>query len=269
MMWAKTLSTCKDPSDYAYCVCEVYSTGYSQPNRKQISVELLEKGIARADCSSMVSWVLYMGGFLPECPWFYTAIERDYLKERGWRELESGMFAPERNDVLWREGHTALYIGHGLVAELVHDENWDAGWEGEQAGDQTGDESRLIQFKGYDWEYILRAPDDVRNPEEKDEEKGECEMTFIFRPNGDEKQPLMFYDGGWISPLESEAERDAVVEAYRKATGRDIPMFEIGTPDAPYGTEFMKVVQRKWHFVTLLDEIKDLLVKVANKVGAW
>lgn len=268
-MWAKTLSTCKDPSDYAYCVCEVYSTGYSQPNRKQISVELLEQNIARADCSSMVSWVLYMGGFLKECPWFYTAIERDYLKERGWRELESGVFPPERNDVLWREGHTAIYIGNGLVAELIHDENWDAGWEGEQAGDQTGDESRLIQFKGYDWEYILRAPDDVRNHEEKDEEEGDSEMTFIFRPNGDEKQPLMFYDGGWISPLESDAEKDSVAEAYRKATGRDIPMFEIGTPDAPYGTEFMKVVQRKWHFGTLLDEIKDLLVKVANKVGVW
>lgn len=276
-MWARTLSVCKDPSDFAYCVCEVYSTGYSQPNRKQISIERLEKGIARADCSSMVSWVLYMGGFLTECPWFYTAIERDYLKNRGWTELESGLFAPERNDVLWREGHTAIYIGHNLVAELIHDENWDAGWEGEQAGDQTGDESRLIQFKGYEWEYILRAPDSVRNPDKEDETvERKQEMTFLFRPNDDEKQPMMFYDGGFISVLANEDEEASVKEAYKKATGLDIPVISIGTKDAPYGTRFMAVVQRKWDLLdrfaeigAKIDSLRALVLKVVNKMGAW
>lgn len=274
--FARTLSACKDPSDFAYCVCEVYSCGYSQPNRRQISVETLEKGIARADCSSMVSWVLYMGGFLPECPWFYTAVERDYLQEHDFTELECGVFAPQRNDVLWRSGHTAIYIGDGLVAELIHDENYDAGWEGEEAGDQTGDESRLISYLPYQWDYILRY--NGRDEESEDEEESEdvMSMTFIFRPNDDEKQPLMFYDGGFISVIENDDERVAAQEAYKKVTGKDLPLISIGTKEAPYGTRFMSMVQRKWDLLdrfaeigAKIDSLRALVLKIVNKLGAW
>lgn len=41
-MWAHNLDTCKDPSDYAYCTCAVYSCGYSQPNRKNLTFKRLE-----------------------------------------------------------------------------------------------------------------------------------------------------------------------------------------------------------------------------------
>ena len=88
-MWAKTLDTCQDPSDYAYCTCAVYSCGYSQPNRKHISVMYLEQGIAETDCSAGVSWWLYMGGYLDECPWFHTAIERDYLTAHGFEAIDA------------------------------------------------------------------------------------------------------------------------------------------------------------------------------------
>lgn len=218
--FAHTLSACKDPSDFAYCVCEVYSCGYSQPNRKQISIETLEKGIARADCSSMVSWVLYMGGFLPECPWFYTSIEREYLQEHDFTELECGVFAPQRNDVLWRSGHTAIYIGDGLVAELIHDENNDAGWEGEKAGDQTDDESRIIHYDSSKWEYILRLPHEDIPESEVDE------MTFTFHIDGDTGKPMQFCDGTRVRGIKDLHELGELRHAYRQATGKDLQHVE-------------------------------------------
>ena len=239
-MWSKTLSTCKDPADYAYCVCVVYSTGYSQPNRKQISVMRLESGIARADCSSMVSWVLHMGGFLPECPWFYTAIERDYLKEHNFTELECGIFEPKRNDVLWRPGHTALYIGEGLVAELIHDENNDAGWEGEEAGDQTGDESRLISYNPNEWDYMLRY-----NKQEVPSIQGVDEMIAIVQPNDDKR--LVYIDGAFAHPLEHPDEAEALDMLYAAThNGAKIPRTKIGDKDAPWGTRLIDAINRKW-----------------------
>ena len=240
-MWSKTIETCKDPSDYAYCTCAVYSCGYSQPNRKNLTFKRLENGTAESDCSAAVNTWLYWGKFLDELVYFYTAVEVDYLTEKGFK-LYTHNATPKRNDVLWRSGHTGLYIGDNLQAELLRDENHDAGWEGSIAGDQDGGESIVTTYQPWNWTYILR----LENPPSYDdgEDESEEDMTFVFRPNGDERKPLMLYDGGIIHPLGKQNELDAIKEAYKKTYKRDIPVFSLGNKDNNLGDAFIAAIKR-------------------------
>lgn len=236
--WVTNIDECMDASDYAYCTCAVYSCGYSQYDRKNISVERLKNGTAETDCSAGVSWWLYKGGLLGENPWFYTAIEIDYLTEHGFALLKASDVTPKRNDVLWRSGHTALYIGDGMQAEALWSENRSIDGE---PGDQTGGETLVREYPAGGWDYILRPP--AREKEEDTED----EMVCVFRPNNDESQPLCYYDGVEVHPLESQAKYDAVNEMYQKLHGgKSIPTISLGEKTAPYGTEFIQVTQTKW-----------------------
>lgn len=241
MLWAKTLETCKDPSDYAYCTCAVYSCGYSQPNRKNLTFKRLENGTAESDCSAAVNTWLYWGKFLNELVYFYTAVEVDYLTEKGFK-LYIPNATPKRNDVLWRSGHTGLYIGDNMQAELLRDENHDAGWEGSIAGDQDGGESIVTTYQPWNWTYMLR----LENPPTYDDFESEEEMTFIFRPNGDETKTLCLYDGGTVHTLLSQNEVDAIKEAYRKCHDSEIPMFELGNKSNKLGDAFIDAIKRKY-----------------------
>ena len=61
-------------------------------------------------------------------------------------------------------------------------------------------------------------------------------MQFIYKPDG--KDYLVYHSGSANIQLMSEDAKDAVVEAYKKATGRDIPVFEFGTKEAPLAARF-------------------------------
>ena len=228
-MWAQTLTDCNDPSDFAYCTCAVYSCGYSQPNRKNISPAKLQNGIAETDCSAGVSWWLFMGRFLDHNPWFHTAIERDYLIDNGFMCFTFGTVELERNDVLLREakpgvlGHTALYIGDGLQAEAVRDENHDAGYEGTIPGDQDGGET-VVNYVTQDWDYVLRKKY-IPNFE------GVRHMTFLFTCDGKNKGHVYFYDGGNIFLIANKAQQSCVKDAYKKANGKEIPFFHLADGD--------------------------------------
>ena len=121
MGWAHRLKDCNDPADWGYCTCAVYSCGYSQPHRDWLTVERLEAGTAETDCSYGVGWWLYKGGYLDDNPAFSTATMLDYFRGLGWVIIDAnaGFVALERNDVLLRQGHTALYIGDGMQAEAT------------------------------------------------------------------------------------------------------------------------------------------------------
>lgn len=240
-MFPDRLSECKDPSDYAYCTCAVYSCGYSQPNRKNLTFRRLENGTAESDCSAAVNTWLYWGKFLDELVYFYTAVEVEYLMGKGFTPYTMEA-TPRRNDVLWRSGHTGLYIGNNLQAELLRDENHDAGWEGSIAGDQDGGESIVTTYQPWNWTYILR----LENPPSYDDGKDESEeeMTFVFLPNGDKNQAMMLYDGGIIHPLGRPCELDAVKEAYKKTYNKDIPIFELGNKDNKLGDAFIAAIKR-------------------------
>lgn len=230
---------CKDPSDYAYCTCAVYSCGYSQPNRKHISVERLESGTAECDCSSGVSWWLYMGGFLDECPWFHTAIEREYLLEHGFEMFPFTEGKLERNDVLWREGHTGLYIGDSMQAEALRTERHDAGWNGSEEGDQDGGET-VVRLMTYDWEYYLRKVDEPR----RKRGQGADEMICIIQPN--EESILWYIDGANVHPLAHPDEAEAIRKLYKETHGGEkIPEFKFGTKSAPWATRLKDALCRK------------------------
>ena len=168
--WAHSLEDCRDASDYAYCTCAVYSTGYSQQDRENISIQRLKDGTAETDCSYGVNAWLYWGGLLDELIGFWTAIEIDYLVSKGFALLPATV-APRRNDVLWRSGHTALYIGDGMQAEALWSE--DHSYDG-APGDQTGGETLVREYPAGGWTYILRPP-----AKEEIEETGDGMLACI------------------------------------------------------------------------------------------
>jgi hypothetical protein len=117
-----------------------------------------------------VSWWLWKGGYLDECPWFHTKIEREYLQEHGYDLIDAnaGFVKMQRNDVLWRPGHTALYIGEGMQAEALRTERHDAGYDGSTPGDQDQGET-VVRKLTMDWDYVIRK----RNPPTYEPDGGE------------------------------------------------------------------------------------------------
>ncbi len=174
--WAKSLEECRDAADYAYCTCVVYSCGYSQDDRKNLTFDLLRRGEAETDCSYGVNAWLYWGGLLDELIGFWTAIEIDYLVSKGFTLLPATV-APRRNDVLWRSGHTALYIGDGMQAEALWSE--DHSFDG-APGDQTDGETLVREYPTGGWTYILRPP-----AKEEIEETGDGMLACIVEIEDD------------------------------------------------------------------------------------
>ena len=136
---------------------------------------------------------------------------------------------PERNDVLWKSGHTALYIGEWLQAEAIRTEHHDAGWDGSTAGDQDGGETVVRPLT--DWEYVLRKVYQPSFKELKD-------MTFLFTTDGEYEGAVYFYDGGKCFHV-SGPEKSALISAYKKATGNELPFFHLEG-----GSEIIKMCRR-------------------------
>ena len=227
MGWAHRLQDCNDPADWAYCTCAVYSCGYSQPNRKHISVDYLEAGTAETDCSAGVSYWLYKGGYLDECPWFHTTIEREYLQEHGFEVIDAnaGFVKMQRNDVLWRPGHTALYIGDGYQAEALRDENHQAGYEDTTPGDQDGGET-VVRPLTFDWDWVIRRRDRPSPVAPIPTDEGN-EMTYIF--SCDANDHMWLYDGGRVVQIQTKTQQETLREAHLRATGREMPQFNLKT----------------------------------------
>lgn len=229
-MWANNLDQCQDPADYAYCTCAVYSCGYSQPHRNWLTIERLKDGTAETDCSYGVGWWLFMGGYLDENPDFHTKMEREYLASHGYDLIDAnaGFVKMQRNDVLWKTGHTALYIGEGMQAEAIRDEHHDAGYEGTTPGDQDGGET-VVRPLTYDWDYVIRKRDQPKpiapTPTEMEED-----MTFIF--SCDSNKHMWFYDGGRVVQIKTESQQETLKEAHLKSTGRAMPQFRLANGGA-------------------------------------
>ncbi len=224
MAWAHRLQDCTDPADWGYCTCAVYSCGYSQPHRDWLTVTRLEAGTAETDCSYGVGWWLYKGGFLDENPGFSTATMIDYLGGLGWQVIDAnaGFVSLERNDVLLRKGHTALYIGDGMQAEALRDENHAAGYEGTTPGDQDGGET-MVRPLTFDWDWVIRKPDVKPSAPVPTDEGGA--MTFIFSCDG--SHDMWLYDGGHVVRIETEEQQETLKFMHLQATGRNMPQFHV------------------------------------------
>ena len=223
-MGAHRIQDCNDPADWAYCTCAVYSCGYSQPHRDWLTVRRLESGTAETDCSYGVGWWLYKGGYLDENPAFSTATMVGYFRGLGWEVIDAnaGFVALERNDVLLRQGHTALYIGDGMQAEALRDENHAAGYEGTTPGDQDGGET-VVRPLTFDWDWVIRKPGVKPSAPIPTDEGGT--MTCIISMDGNEH--MWLYDGGRLIQIQTEEQQETLKFMYLQATGRPMPQFHV------------------------------------------
>ena len=107
------------------------------------------------DCSSLVIYSWRQAGVPLTCT--YTGNMLSDMTAKGFRyvtdqvNLRTGA-GMKRGDVLWRDGHTAMYCGNGLEVEAASSET--GGIFGEP-GDQTGYEI-LIQEYVPNWSVVLR-----------------------------------------------------------------------------------------------------------------
>lgn len=74
--------------------------------------------------------------------------------------------------------------------------------------------------------------------EQKTEEN---KMQFIYRPNGENY--LCFFDGTAIHKLSHPDQVTAINMCHQACFGRDIPIFELGSAEAPWATRFAEAVQ--------------------------
>ena len=109
-------------------------------------------GAGDADCSSLVKRILVACGIVDESTYMWTGNEREILAAHGFEECNR--FSPERGDVLWREGHTEMYLGDGLQGGARIDET--GGVTGPRAGDQTGREVASSAYDPDRWDECWR-----------------------------------------------------------------------------------------------------------------
>ena len=105
-----------------------------------------------ADCSSLVKRILAALWLVSDDTWLWTGNERPILAAAGFERRNK--WAPLRGDVLWRDGHTEVYLGNGLCGGARIDEV--GGVTGPRAGDQTGREVASSAYDPDRWEECWR-----------------------------------------------------------------------------------------------------------------
>lgn len=111
------------------------------------------------DCSSLLIQAYEQAG----CPVktngaSSTANMRSVFVETGFNEIaySEGMYLVA-GDVLWRDGHCAMYIGNGQIVSAHINELGTT--TGGQTGDQTGEEIDVSSFASSgEWSFVLRLP---------------------------------------------------------------------------------------------------------------
>lgn len=101
------------------------------------------------DCSSAILTCLSACGLIPASTHMWTGNERGLLKECGY--VQVNLRNLKRGDILWKTGHTEMYLGNGLQGGARIDEN--GGTHGYTAGDQTGNEIGRSAFDQSYWNW--------------------------------------------------------------------------------------------------------------------
>ena len=104
------------------------------------------------DCSELVRMCYRAVEILPYGSYMWTGNEVSLLKQYGFKEC--GIRTPPRiGDVLWRNGHTELYLDGGYQGGARISEH---GTVNGTKGDQTGTEITKSTYKASNWSKILR-----------------------------------------------------------------------------------------------------------------
>lgn len=138
------------------------SHGYSQPNRKGHGREQLKfsdgtpYSVHRGDydCSEMARQCAEAAGLLSPDSYMWTGNEDAVLKGAGFKTVALG--SKRRGDILWKPGHTGIYLGGGLMADAHGDEY--GGIAGPREGDQTGREIEVRPVSSCSWDRCYRPP---------------------------------------------------------------------------------------------------------------
>lgn len=149
-----------------YCSHDAH--GYSQPNRAgdgtTETVTLSDGSKVRVhggdvDCSELVRQCYeaagVLGGYYEDYMW--TGNEDEVLTSHGFVRVAPSSVV--RGDVLWRSGHTAIYLGGGTMGEAHHGDY--AGGLSGRKGDQDGTEVRVAAYRQGDWARAYHHPEDA------------------------------------------------------------------------------------------------------------
>ena len=152
-------------------ICDHDAHGYSRINRDgdgTVETLTLSDGTqvrilgGDGDCSEMDRRCLAAMGLLPWGYWdsyMWTGNEVDLLLSNGFVEVSP--YDVERGDVVWRPGHTEIYLGEGMMGGARRSET--GGTHGEM-GDQDGEEVSRAPYDPDEWDKAFRYPGQ-REPE--------------------------------------------------------------------------------------------------------
>lgn len=140
------------------------SHGYSQPNRKGWGSEGLKfsdgslYSVHRGDydCSEMARQCAEAAGLLAPDSYMWTGNEDSVLTGAGFSRLPYSTNNLVRGDILWKPGHTGIYLGGGMMAD-AHGDEW-GGIDGPTEGDQTGREIEIRPVTSCSWQTTYRPP---------------------------------------------------------------------------------------------------------------
>lgn len=147
--------------------------GYSQPTRQgdgTVETITLSDGTKAKvhggdyDCSELVRSVWAAVGILPfkySESYMWTGNEESVLTSHGFAVVPVTAFM-EPGDVLWREGHTEIYLGGGRCGGAKHGDS-PSGTTGRQ-GDQDGTEVARGPYLPKRWAKAFRYSGPVRKP---------------------------------------------------------------------------------------------------------
>ena len=134
--------------------------GYSQISRDGAGYEEItlsdgtEVGFSAADrdCSRLMQTCYVVVGALPRGMHMWTGNEREILLDNGF--IEVGLDDVERGDVLWRAGHTEMYLGDWTEGGARQSEY---GTIDGEPGDQTGEEIARSEYQPWHCESAYRC----------------------------------------------------------------------------------------------------------------
>lgn len=104
------------------------------------------------DCSELVRMCYRAVDVLPYGSYCWTGNEVALLTSHGFKERS--LSSPQVGDVLWRSGHTEIYLGDGLQGGARHGDY--AGGLNGRKGDQDGTEVTKSKYRASDWSKLLR-----------------------------------------------------------------------------------------------------------------
>ena len=163
-------------------ICEHDAHGYSQPNRAGDgtveTVELSDGSTvtihgADYDCSEAVRMCYRAVSVLPYGSYMWTGNEDEVLTDAGFVRVSLSSIV--RGDVLWRSGHTAIYLGNGKIGEAHHGD-YSGGLSGRK-GDQDGTEVRIATYYQSAWSRAYHYPEDGDDTDKEEAEGFEVTKT--------------------------------------------------------------------------------------------